>query len=117
MESLDDLLIARCRPLRGSEHMLDATRIERLLTLVPEWSLVEHGRALRREFAFADYYRTMAFVNAIAFLAHAEDHHPDLGVHYNRCVVRFSTHDVGGISDNDFICAAKGERLYEQRRT
>ena len=53
----------------------------------------------------------MAFVNALAFVAHREDHHPDLGVHYNRCVVRFSTHDVGGLSENDFICAAKAQAL------
>jgi 4a-hydroxytetrahydrobiopterin dehydratase len=115
MQSLDELLSARCRLLHGNEHMLDAARIESLLTLLPEWSLVEHGRALRREFVFADYYRTMAFVNALAYMAHSEDHHPDLGVHYNRCVVRYSTHDVGGVSDNDFICAARAERLYAQR--
>ena len=53
----------------------------------------------------------MAFVNALAYMAHREDHHPDLGVHYNRCVVRYSTHDVGGLSENDFICAAKAEEL------
>ncbi len=115
MHTIDDLLGARCRPLRGSEHMLDARRVEDLLVLLPDWSLVEHGRALRREFHFPDYYRTLAFVNALAFVAHAEDHHPDLGVHYNRCVVRYSTHDVGGLSDNDFICAAKAERLYATR--
>ena len=64
-----------------------------------------------KTFTFQDYYRTMAFVNALAFVAHREDHHPDLGVHYDRCVVRYSTHDVGGLSENDFICAAKAERL------
>jgi len=53
----------------------------------------------------------MAFVNALAFMAHREDHHPDLGVHYDRCVVRYSTHDVGGLSENDFICAAKADAL------
>ena len=55
----------------------------------------------------------MAFVNALAFVAHREDHHPDLGVHYDRCVVRYSTHDVGGLSENDFICAAKAEALVD----
>jgi len=53
----------------------------------------------------------MAFVNALAYVAHAEDHHPDLGVHYDRAVVRYSTHDVGGLSENDFICAAKADAL------
>ena len=60
---------------------------------------------------FADYYKTMAFVNALAWIAHAEDHHPDMSVHYNRAVVRFSTHDAGGLTLNDFICAAKAEAL------
>lgn len=78
---------------------------------VPGWEVVEDGHALLRTFPFDNYYETMAFVNALAFVAHAEDHHPDLGVHYNRAVVRYSTHDVGGLSENDFICAAKASAL------
>ena len=77
----------------------------------PGWDLIEDGAAIARTFRFADYYRTLAFVNALAFIAHREDHHPDLSVHYDRCVVRYSTHDVGGLSDNDFICAAKASCL------
>ena len=65
-------------------------------------------------FRFDDYYRTIAFVNALAFIAHREDHHPDLSVHYDRVVVRYSTHDVGGLSENDFICAAKATALTEE---
>ena len=82
-----------------------------LLAQVPEWELAENGHALVRTFAFPDYYRTMSFVNALAHVANREDHHPDLSVHYDRCVVRFSTHDVGGLSENDFICAAKADAL------
>ena len=82
-----------------------------LLATLPDWELVEDGRAIRRTVTFADYYRTLAFVNALAHIAHREDHHPDLSVHYDRCVIRFSTHDVGGLSLNDFICAAKTEAL------
>ena len=82
-----------------------------LLPDVPEWSLAENGAALTRTFRFDDYHRTMAFVNALAFIAHREDHHPDLGVHYDRVEVRYSTHDVGGLSENDFICAAKAGAL------
>lgn len=67
--------------------------------------------ALVREFRFRNYYETIAFVNALAFLVHAEDHHPDLAVSFNRCEVRFNTHSVGGISENDFICAAKVDAL------
>jgi len=65
-----------------------------------------------REFRFKDYYRTMSFVNALAHMANAEDHHPDLSVHYDRCVVRYSTHDAGGLSENDFICAARASALF-----
>ena len=65
----------------------------------------------RKTFRFANYYETMAFVNALAFFAHRQDHHPDLGVHYDRCVVRYSTHDAGGLTQNDLDCAANAERL------
>jgi 4a-hydroxytetrahydrobiopterin dehydratase len=81
------------------------------LTALPGWALIEDGAAIGKTFRFADYHRTLAFVNALAWIAHGADHHPDLGVHYDRCVVRFSTHDVGGLSENDFICAARTERL------
>lgn len=101
----------RCTPRRGAEHRIDAARAAELLRETPDWSIVEDGQAITRTFRFADYYRTMAFVNALAFIAHEQDHHPDLGVHYDRCVVRYSTHDVGGLSENDFICAAKADAL------
>lgn len=111
MNDLIPLEQARCTPLRGSEHRLSEARVRELLPQVPGWDLAEDGHALTKTFRFDDYYRTMAFVNALAFMAHREDHHPDLGVHYDRCVVRYSTHDVGGLSENDFICAAKAEAL------
>ena len=115
MSDLIPLAQARCVPLRGSEHRLPPARIAELLPQVPGWELVEDGHAISRTFPFADYYETMAFVNALAFIAHAEDHHPDLGVHYDRTVVRYSTHDVGGLSENDFICAAKASALLGER--
>ena len=111
MPDLIPLAQAHCLPLKGSEHKLSQARIAELIVEIPDWELVEEGRALTRIFKFDNYYKTMAFVNALAHIAHREDHHPDLGVHYNRCVVTFSTHDVGGISQNDLICAAKAERL------
>ena len=67
--------------------------------------------ALQKAFEFADFHHTMAFVNALAWIAHREDHHPDLGVHYGRCVVRYSTHSAGGITERDFACAAMIESL------
>lgn len=111
MNDLVPLAKARCIPRRGVEHRLSPASIRELMPQIPGWELAEDGHALVKTFQFDDYYRTMAFVNALAFVAHREDHHPDLGVHYNRCVVRFSTHDVGGLSENDFICAAKADAL------
>lgn len=73
------------------------------------WSL--DGSALERRFAFDDFHRTMAFVNAVAWIAHGQDHHPDMAVGYGHCTLRFSTHSVGGLSMNDFICAAKVDAL------
>lgn len=102
---------AHCQPRKGAENKLPAAEVQRLLAQLPGWELIEDGAAIGKTFRFADYYRTLAFVNALAFIAHREDHHPDLGVHYNRCVVRYSTHDVGGLSMNDFICASKAEQL------
>jgi 4a-hydroxytetrahydrobiopterin dehydratase len=79
-----------------------------LLTQVSgEWTLTENARAIRREFRFRDFYRTMSFVNALAHVANIEDHHPDLAVGYNYCRVTWTTHAVRGLSENDFVCAAK----------
>ena len=69
------------------------------------------GDAIRKTFSFKNYYETMAFVNAVAWIAHNEDHHPDMEVGYNKCTVKYSTHSVGGLSENDFICAAKVNSL------
>ena len=113
MPAFDDLARQHCRPLRGLEHRLSADAVAARLAALPGWELIEDGAAIGRTFRFDDYHRTMAFVNALAFIAHREDHHPDLGVHYNRAVVRYSTHDVGGLSENDFICAAKASALVD----
>jgi 4a-hydroxytetrahydrobiopterin dehydratase len=115
MTTLAELAASRCMPLRGAEHQLSPERAADLSKALPDgWRVVDDGAAIEKTFRFDDYYRTMAFVNALAFMAHGEDHHPDLGVHYNRCVVRFSTHDVGGLSMNDFVCAAKAEALLQR---
>ena len=111
MTSISELASRRCQPLKGAQHKLPEDRVADGLAALPGWERVEDGAAIRKTFRFPDYYRTMAFVNALAYVAHAEDHHPDLGVHYDRVVVRYSTHDVGGLSDNDLICAAKAEQL------
>ena len=83
------------------------------LTSAPGWKLTGDGDdvAIEKSYAFANYYETISFVNAVAFIANAQDHHPDLAVHYNRCVVRFNTHDVKGLSETDFECAAQVDAL------
>ena len=111
MPMLAELAARHCQPLRGEAHRLPAAKAQTLLDALPGWRLVEDGQALSKTFSFDDYHRTMAFVNALAFIAHAQDHHPDLAVHFNRCTVRFNTHDVGGISVTDFDCAARVDAL------
>ncbi|MBD8524539.1 4a-hydroxytetrahydrobiopterin dehydratase [Pseudomarimonas arenosa] len=101
-----------CQPLKGAEHQLAADALETAMRSFPDWLVIDNGKAICKTYSFPDYYHTMAFVNALAYVAHGEDHHPDLGVHYNRCVVRFSTHDADGVTDNDLICAAKAEALF-----
>jgi 4a-hydroxytetrahydrobiopterin dehydratase len=111
MLSISDLLSRRCRHLDGAP-MSDA-QISAQLAVLPDWR--HEGGFIRREFSFGDYYDTLAFVNALAYVIHREDHHPDLRVGYNRCEVAFNTHSVGGISENDFICAAKADAIYAAR--
>ena len=90
-----------------------ATAIVAALAKLEGWKLTGDGAdvAIEKTYTFANYYETISFVNALAFIANAQDHHPDLSVHYNRCVVRFNTHDVKGISDTDFDCAAQIDAL------
>jgi 4a-hydroxytetrahydrobiopterin dehydratase len=92
---------------------LTPTEIVKRLADLPGWKLSGDGAdvAIEKTFRFADYHETMAFVNALAFIAHRLDHHPDLSVHYNKCVVRFSTHAVQGISETDFECASRADAL------
>jgi 4a-hydroxytetrahydrobiopterin dehydratase len=92
---------------------LTATEIVANLAKVEGWKLTGDGPgvAIEKTYRFANYYETITFVNALAFIANAQDHHPDLSVHYDRCVVRFNTHDVQGISATDFECAAQIDGL------
>lgn len=109
---MEDLRSRRCAPCREGTPPLSAARAGALLaSLHPDWRLVEDGKALSRTLSFRDYHPVMEFVNALAWISHREDHHPDLSVHYSKVIVRYSTHSVGGLSDNDFICAAKLDAL------
>jgi 4a-hydroxytetrahydrobiopterin dehydratase len=98
----------KCKPCEGGMAALTRDRaVELLAQLENGWSLAADALSIRRELSFKDFYRTMSFVNAVAHLANIEDHHPDLEVGYNYCRIVFTTHAVGGLSENDFICAAK----------
>ena len=96
-----------------TRRALKATEIVARLAQLTDWTLTGDGDAvaIQKTFQFANYFETISFVNATAFIANAQDHHPDLSVHYDRCVVRFSTHDVRGISETDFDCAARIDAL------
>jgi len=95
-----------CRP---GAALLSTSELAQRLKALTGWK--HPDKRLVKTFKFANYYETMAFVNAIAYIAHRQDHHPDLGVHYNRVEVIYSTHDAGGVTLNDCICAAKVEAL------
>ena len=96
-----------------TRRALTATEVVAKLAQLEGWSLSGDGAqvAIEKTYRFANYYETIAFVNAVAFIANAEDHHPDLSVHYDRCVVRLNTHDVGGISPTDIDCATRFDAL------
>ena len=106
-EGLLALAAERCRT--GAQRLVPGG-ITAMIALLPEWSAT--NGVLCKEFVFPDFDATMAFVNAVAFMARSQNHHPDLAVHYGRCVVTFHTHDAGGLTRNDFICAARTERLF-----
>lgn len=101
----------RCRPCEGGVPPMEQPDIDGLLAGLPGWAQL--GQELVKTFAFKNYYETMAFVNATAWVSHRENHHPDLEVGYRQCRVRYSTHAIGGLSENDFICAAKIDSLYD----
>lgn len=109
---MSELKDKRCRPCEGGVEPYTAAEARAMLgQLHPDWRLVNDGKALRRELKFRDFHRTMSFVNALAHVANVEDHHPDLEVGYNYCHVTFTTHAIGGLSENDVICAAKADAL------
>jgi len=103
---LPALAAMRCRP--GAPR-LGLDEINEHLATLAGWSCTDNRMA--KTFRFANFCETMAFVNAVAYVAHREDHHPDLAVGYDRCGVAYTTHDAGGVTVNDCICAAKVEGL------
>jgi 4a-hydroxytetrahydrobiopterin dehydratase len=103
-----------CKPVRRGSPPLDPSTCRQLLSQLDNgWLLSDDGQGLTREFPFSNFHETMAFVNAVAWIAHREDHHPDLQVSYNRCRVVYTTHAAGGLTENDFICAAHIDQLLQ----
>jgi len=105
---MTDLAERRCVPCEGGVAPLTRVAAEEVLQRLDEgWQLSVDGSSIQREFRFIDFYRTMSFVNALAHIANVEDHHPDLELGWGYCRVRYTTHAIRGLSENDFICAAK----------
>src|SRR6185295_2556389 len=109
-DRMSDLLKKRCKPCEGGTEPYNAAQAKDMLAQLKGW-IIEEGRLVKL-YPFRDYHETMAFVNALAWISHREDHHPDLQVGYNKCRVEYSTHAIGGLSENDFICAAKADALF-----
>ncbi len=108
---MNELARRKCAPCEGGVAPLSPEQVKPMLKGLTGWS-VEDGKLVKL-YPFANYYQTMAFVNALAWVSHREDHHPDLQVGYNQCRVAYWTHAIGGLSENDFICAAKCDALLE----
>lgn len=106
---MSDLARKKCAPCEGGVAPLTDAQVGPMLKGLDGWS--REGKVITKAFRFTNYWETMAFVNATAWVSHREDHHPDLAVGYNQCVVTYTTHAIGGLSENDFICAAKIDAL------
>jgi 4a-hydroxytetrahydrobiopterin dehydratase len=107
---MNDLLLAQCDP---KAPLLDADTRQRVLAALPGWQPDPENKLIARRFGFANFYQTMAFVDAVAEIAHAQDHHPEMLVGYDACTVSYSTHSRGGLTLNDAICAAQVSALPE----
>jgi len=109
---MTDLKDKHCQACEGGVAPLTRAEAEKYMRLVHDgWELTADAKELRRDFKFKGFNKTMGFVNAIAWIANTENHHPDLEVGYGHCLVRFTTHAIDGLSENDFICAAKVDAL------
>jgi 4a-hydroxytetrahydrobiopterin dehydratase len=109
---MSELSTKKCVPCEGGVAPMKPAEVKLLRKhLHKGWQVAKDSKSLKRSLKFKDFYRTMSFVNALAHIANTEDHHPDLRVGYNYCDVTFSTHSIGGLSENDFICAAKLDLL------
>ncbi len=111
MSAAIELARQKCRPYTGSDKPLAQDEINALIPQLDHW--VQYDRLIGKTFEFRNHYETIAFVNALAWISHREDHHPELTVGYKKCHVEYTTHTINGLSLNDFICAAKVEALFK----
>ena len=109
---LSGLLQESCVAFKKGEAAIDSSTAQQLADAISDWEISDDNLYISKDFKFKNYYETIAFVNAVAWIAHQQDHHPDLKVSYNQCHITYSTHSVGGLSRNDFICAARINQLY-----
>jgi len=111
MNTFCDLTDRHCKPCEGGVDPMSREQAEALVKQVEGWELSGDGKQISRRFEFKGFYKTVAFINAMAWVANSENHHPDFSAGYNYCVVNFTTHAIDGLSENDFICAAKVNEL------
>jgi 4a-hydroxytetrahydrobiopterin dehydratase len=108
---MNDFASRHCVRVAAGAPPLPHAAVESACAELTGWTCSAAGDAISKQFRFGNFHETMAFVNAVAWIAHREDHHPDLEVHYSHCTVRYSTHAAKGLTENDFICAAKVDLL------
>lgn len=106
-----DLTKKHCVPCEGGIPALDADAVTEHMKTLTQWQVDAENKKITRVLHFDNFHDTMAFVNALAWISHKENHHPDLEVGYNYCTVHYMTHAVSGLTENDFICAAKMDQL------
>jgi len=110
MGDVCDLTSKRCKPCEGGMPPLSQPEVERLMQQLEGWR--QYGNLIGKTYRFENHYQVIAFVNAVAWMTRREDHHPNLTVTYDSCQVEYSTHAIRGLSENDFICAAKVDALF-----
>lgn len=108
-----NLTSQKCQPCESGQEPMSKDNAQSYIHQLTDWQLDDNGTTISKSFQFKGFYKTMAFVNAVAWIANNEGHHPDLEVGYNYCKIHFSTHAIGGLSENDFICAAKVDALFD----
>ena len=113
MNTVCNLTDRHCKPCEGGVDPMSREQAESLASQVGGWELSADGKLISRRFEFKGFYKTIAFINAMAWIANSENHHPDFSAGYNYCLINFTTHAVDGLSENDFICAAKINALLE----